>query len=259
MFQRCRCLTSAWRWLIWLPCLALPLLAVAASPGLRLGVSDTATAFPAYADFTPGKPPSGALIDFWACVLREETAPLEFVRRPLRRLRQELIHGEIDILLSSFKGPDQLRMVEQNGMDFSDAFQGVYVSLLVRTEDAQLLQAGLWQQQPIGVVKHSVLQGDPQRLGGSIGLRAKSAVQLLKQLISGRVDMIALPASWPGPASRDFGGVSLSGRTLLNRGVQGVVSRQRLQADPQLLLRINSRIPVCKGVMSALQLDLLRL
>ena len=248
-------MAGKWRlgyWLLGLS-LLLPLAVQAAGASLRLGISDTDTAFPGYVDYTPGEPLTGVLIDFWRCVLKAEALPPVFVRRQLLRLRHELIRGKIDMQLSSFQGPEQVRMVEQNGMGFTDAFYHTHVSLLVRTQDASLLQDGLWQQQAIGVVRQSVFHGDLQRLGGVIGLRANSAALLLKQLMSGRVAVIALPLPWVGEAARPYRGVSLSGRTLLKKSVHSLVSRQSLEADPQLLARINRRIPACQPALRSLQ------
>lgn len=251
-----------WKWRLgyWLLALVLPSTTLGSAEGLRLGVSDTDTAFPSYANYNPGNPDeplTGGLIDFWRCVINDAAVPPVFVRRPLLRLRHELIHGQLDLQLSSFKGPAQQRLVEHNGLQFSAAFLHTYVSLLVRAPDAALLQDGRWQQEPIGVVKQSMFHRDLQALGGVIGLRANSFDQLLKQLISGRVALIALPLSWSGEGTRKFMGVSVSGRTLIEKSLHAIVSRQKLQAEPQLLARIDKRIPTCQPALATIQRNVL--
>jgi len=238
------------RW-CWLGLLFMPL---ALADSLRLGIDETTAGFHQYVDYQPGEPLSGALIDFWRCVLEPEGRALDFSVRPILRNRQALEQGLLDVHLSSlFSDQD-----EASGSRYTDAFLSANVALVSLASNASLLSDGAWQQQTLGVVLRSNFEHEIQRRGGRISDRVKTIDQLFKLLIGGRVSLISMPLARSAEEVTRYRGVALAGRNLLASSVHGLVSSQLLAADPEFMLRINKRLPACQHLLTPVTQSTLR-
>jgi len=214
---------------------------------LRLGVSSSTVGFGEYAHYTPGQPMQGALIDFWRCVLEPEPQSLEFVVRPYLRTQHEIAQGELDIYLSTF------RVAGLRPELYTDTFLSIYVSVISLAENKDLLADGVWQQQAVGVVKRSSYHEYLKQQGATIGARVANMEQLLTLLVRGRLSVISLPLTWPAEDSKRFLGAPLASRGLLEKTLYGAISPRRHAADPQLIERVNQRIPTCESALAQIR------
>jgi hypothetical protein len=238
----------------WLMCgCLLTLSAISGAEGtLRLGVSQSTVGFTGYAKYTEGQPMQGALIDFWRCVLAPEPQSLEFVLRPFFRTQHEMEQGELDIHISTFHAagvaPDL----------YTDAFLSIYISIISLAEHNGLLADGVWQQQGVGVVQRSSYHSYLEAQGVTIGARVPNMDKLLTLLVRGRLSVVSLPLTWPAEDTQRFMGAPLASRGLLEKTLHGAVSPQRHALDPQLIDRINQRMPACQTVLAPVRRNLLQ-
>jgi len=232
----------------WLGLLFMPLVL---ADTLRLAIDETTTGFDQYVEYQPGEPLSGALVDFWRCVLEPEGKALDFSVQPVLRNRQALEQGLMDLHLSSLRSD----MGEASGSRYTDAFLSANVALVSLASNAPLLREGVWQQQTLGVVLRANFEREIQQRGGQVSDRVKTMDQLFKLLIGGRVSLISMPLARSAEGVTRYLGVALAGRNLIASSVHGLVSRHRLAADPEFMSRINKRLPVCRPMLISIMQD----
>lgn len=233
--RQCVARWALWGWaLLWVP--------LTAADGLRLGVDETTAGFPGFATFHEDGQVTGALIDFWRCVLEPEGKALTFSLMPLLRSSQALANDDLDMHLSTLlsEGGETLNA------HYTDAFFSVHVALISLAANAPLLRDGVWQQQTLGVVLKSDFNQDIQHLGGQVSDQVGSFQQLLKLLLGGRVSLISLPLVWSAEEVSRYRGAALAGRNLTKSAVHGVVSQYQVAKDPEFMGRVNGRMGGCR-------------
>jgi len=219
---------------------------VVSADALRLGIDETTAGFYGYVHYRPGEPLSGVLVDFWRCVLEPEGKELKFSVRPILRSRLELEQDVLDIHISTLFG-DEGGVV---GASYTDAFLSINMALISLADNASLLPDNVWQKQSLGVVLRSNFYNEIQRQGGQVSVRVSTLDHLFKLLMSGRVSLMTIPLASPVEEVARYKGVALAGRTLGTRSVHGLVSPHRLAEDPELMSRINQRMPTCRPMLT---------
>lgn len=235
-------------WLLLSSLLSLPLAAseaVTAEPPLLVVVDELATSYPDYAVVRAGQPMSGQLVNFWRCVLQGAQRPAQFSVRPGARGRHELAAGQLDLLIPKIK-PSTHETVELGQAVYTQPYDYVHYMLVSLKSRVQLLEEVNWVERNLGVARTSVLHTYVEQLGGRIETRVKSVKQLFKLLLGERVDLVLLISPWPASDIRQFGGMPLAARSLLQSSVHGLLSQQRVAREPQLLWRINRQISACQ-------------
>lgn len=192
---------------------------------------------------------AGSLIDMWDCVFERAGIQAQYRLLPNVRAMHELLSGRADFHGAKVNIGRELQAFD-GAAHYTEVVAQIYEVLLVRLADRSLLADGLWWQQRVGVVRATVINQKVEALGGSTTIRTENFQQALKQLVSGRVDVVLYLSNLPGRAFKHFQGHDLMGRTLSRVNGHGLLSAARHRTSPDLLGRINREIPVCNLILS---------